>query len=149
MLDVDRLPVYRDARAFRVLAERIANSSPRGQSDLAAQLRSAANSIVENISEGAGEFAPAEKARFYRIARRSAAECVAIVVDALRLRGEWLGGADHGITDMYADMAFVDGEFARDARAKLRSIVGQLVLLITRFSDGGEHCPMCGKPSAS
>ena len=40
-----------------------------------------------NIAEGAGEFAAAEKARFYRIARRSATECAAIldVCAALRI----------------------------------------------------------------
>jgi four helix bundle protein len=131
-LDVDRLPVYRDARAFRVIAERIAKESPRGQSDLAGQLRSASNSIVENISEGAGEFAPAEKARFYRIARRSAVECV-------------------GITDMYADLAFIDATLALDVRARLTSIVSQLVLLITRFTErqSDEPCPLCGRPSVS
>jgi len=32
---------------------------------------------VANIAEGAGEFSPAEKARFYRMARRSAIEVVA------------------------------------------------------------------------
>src|SRR5690242_18276078 len=63
MLDVDRLPVYREARAFRVVANRIAGKTPRGESDLSGQLKSAANSIVENIAEGAGEFSAAEKAR--------------------------------------------------------------------------------------
>ena len=32
-----------------------------------------------NIAEGAGEFAPADKARFYRMARRSGTECAAIL----------------------------------------------------------------------
>ena len=32
-----------------------------------------------NIAEGAGEFSPADKARLYRIARRSATECAAIL----------------------------------------------------------------------
>ena len=37
------------------------------------------------LAEGAGEFAPREKARFYRIARRSAVECAAILDVAARL----------------------------------------------------------------
>jgi len=41
--------------------------------------------VALNIAEGAGEFAPAEKARFYRIARRSATECAAILDVADRL----------------------------------------------------------------
>ena len=32
-----------------------------------------------NIAEGAGEYAPAEKARVYRMAKRSETECAAIV----------------------------------------------------------------------
>jgi four helix bundle protein len=42
-------------------------------------------SIALNIAEGAGEFAPREKARFYRIARRSATESAAILDVATRL----------------------------------------------------------------
>jgi four helix bundle protein len=34
-------------------------------------------SVVANITEGAGEYSPREKARFYRMARRSAIEVVA------------------------------------------------------------------------
>jgi hypothetical protein len=40
---------------------------------------------VLNIAEGAGELAPSEKSRFYRIARRSAVECAAILDIAARL----------------------------------------------------------------
>ena len=44
-------------------------------------------SICLNTAEGAGEFSVAEKARFYRLARRSAAECAAAldVCSALQL----------------------------------------------------------------
>jgi four helix bundle protein len=38
-----------------------------------------------NIAEGAGEFSPSEKARFYRMARRSATECAAILHVCRRL----------------------------------------------------------------
>ena len=41
-------------------------------------------SIGLNIAEGAGEFSKLEKARFYRIARRSATECVAILNACVR-----------------------------------------------------------------
>ena len=37
----------------------------------------ASTSIVLNIAEGAGELSPADKARFYRISRRSATESAA------------------------------------------------------------------------
>ena len=50
----------------------------------------ASSSIALNIAEGAGEFSPKEKARFYRMARRSATECAAIldVCRRLALLGE-------------------------------------------------------------
>ena len=37
------------------------------------------------IAEGSGEFSKPEKARFYRIARRSATECAAVLDVAIRL----------------------------------------------------------------
>ena len=43
-------------------------------------------SICLNTAEGAGEFSPGEKARFYRLARRSATECVG-VLDICRALG--------------------------------------------------------------
>src|SRR5450432_1334217 len=62
-----------------VLADTVAGELPRGRGYLADQLRRAASSIAFNIAEGAGEFAPADKARFYRMARRSATESAAIL----------------------------------------------------------------------
>jgi four helix bundle protein len=46
-------------------------------------LRRASASIVLNIAEGAAEFRPREKARFYRMALRSASEAAA-TLDLLR-----------------------------------------------------------------
>ena len=79
----ERLDVYRIAIEFLVLADALASSLPKGRAYLADQLRRAAASIPLNIAEGAGEFAPADKARFYRMARRSATESAAIL-DACR-----------------------------------------------------------------
>ena len=45
-----------------------------GWKDLVNQLKRASTSVVLNIAEGAGEYRSAEKARFYRMALRSAAE---------------------------------------------------------------------------
>ena len=42
-------------------------------------MRRASASIPLNIAEGAGEFSGKEKARFYRMARRSATECAAVL----------------------------------------------------------------------
>ena len=79
----ERLDVYQAAIQFLVGADAIAASLPRGRGYPADQLRRAASSILFNIAEGAGEFASDEKARFYRIARRSATEAAAIL-DACR-----------------------------------------------------------------
>jgi four helix bundle protein len=75
----EKLDAYRVSVEFSSVAERIAEGLPRGRSYLADQLRRASTSITFNIAEGAGEFAPRDKARFYRIARRSASECAAIL----------------------------------------------------------------------
>jgi four helix bundle protein len=75
----DRLDVYQTALQFVILADDTAAAMARGRSYLADQLRRASTSITLNIAEGAGEFSPRDKSRFYRIARRSAAECAAIL----------------------------------------------------------------------
>ena len=79
----ERLDVYKAAIELLVLADSVAAMLPRGRGYLADQLRRAASSISFNIAEGAGEFASDEKARFYRLARRSATESAAIL-DACR-----------------------------------------------------------------
>jgi len=80
----ERLDVYRAAIEFLVVADETATSLPKGRAYLVDPLRRAATSIALNIAEGAGEFSPGDKARFYRMARRSAAECAAIL-DACRV----------------------------------------------------------------
>ena len=80
----ERLDVYKAALELLVLADAVAATLPRGRGYLADQLRRAASSIAFNIAEGAGEFASDEKARFYRMARRSATESAAIF-DACRV----------------------------------------------------------------
>ena len=50
------------------------------------QLDRASVSIVLNTAEGAGRVSPADKARFYAMARGSATECAA-VLDLLWARG--------------------------------------------------------------
>lgn len=77
--DHERLDAYKTALEFLVMADETASAMPQGRAYLAAQLRRAACSIALNIAEGAGEFSPVEKARFYRMARRSATECAAIL----------------------------------------------------------------------
>ncbi len=51
------------------------------------QIDRASGSVVANIAEGAGEFRPREKARFYRMARRSAIE-ISAWLDIIAVRRE-------------------------------------------------------------
>ncbi len=77
LFDHEKLEVYRIAMEYADAADDIASGLKRGNAHVRDQLRRASDSIVNNIAEGAGEFQPAEKARFYRIALRSSTECAA------------------------------------------------------------------------
>lgn len=74
-----RMKVYESAAGFVTLAHQIVNHLPSGNAALSDQLRRASVSVCLNIAEGAGEYRSEEKARFYRMARRSATESAAIV----------------------------------------------------------------------
>ena len=74
-----KLDAYAAAIEFVSVAYALCDSLPPGHAPLADQLRRAATSICLNIAEGAGEHSRKEKGRFYRIAKRSAMECVAVL----------------------------------------------------------------------
>ena len=77
--DHEKLDVYKVAVEFVILSNEIVEQLPRGKAYLADQLQRASSSISLNIAEGAGEFAGNEKCRFYRMAKRSATECAAVL----------------------------------------------------------------------
>ncbi|MBI5534023.1 MAG: four helix bundle protein [Deltaproteobacteria bacterium] len=110
----ERLDVYRAAIDFLVVADEIAVSLPRGRAYLVDQLRRAATSIALNIAEGAGEFSPGDKARFYRMARRSATECAAIL-DASRA------------------VKLTDTQLSSKGRALLLRVVAMLTAMVLRL----------------
>ena len=85
-LDHEKLHVYAKALDFLAHADALIAAMPSGHSHLADQLYRAASSICLEVAEGAGEFSIPEKARFYRMARRSATECAAILDVSARLR---------------------------------------------------------------
>ena len=85
-MDHEKLTVYQTAIEFVVLANEVAEHFPRGRAYLTDQLQRAALSVPLNIAEGAGEYANDEKARFYRIAKRSATECAGILDVCQRLK---------------------------------------------------------------
>jgi four helix bundle protein len=79
LLDHEKLDAYHIAIEFVILADAVIEHLPRGRGYLSDQLQRAALSIPLNIAEGAGEYAIDEKARFYRMAKRSATECAGIL----------------------------------------------------------------------
>jgi four helix bundle protein len=111
--DFERLDVFGVALDAVAILDELAEELPDGRAYIRDQLRRAANSVALNIAEGAGEFAPAEKARFYRMARRSATECAGQVMVCHRLG---LTGAPR-----------VDG-----ALDVLQRVIGMLVTLVRR-----------------
>ncbi len=83
--DFQKLEVYKKALDFVVLAAEIIEALPRGNAYLADEFLRSSTSIALNIAEGAGEFSPREKARFYRMAKRSATESAGLI-DVLKRR---------------------------------------------------------------
>ena len=65
---------------------------PRGESELRAQLKTAAMSVPLNIAEGTGKPSPADRAHPHAIARGSAMECGALV-DVCSIAG-YISAAD-------------------------------------------------------
>jgi len=119
VFDHEKLDVYNAAIDFVALANAVAEHLPRGRGYLADQLQRAATSIPLNIAEGAGEFSPSEKARFYRIAKRSATECAATLHVCSRL-------------------ALVDDATLHAGRDLLLRIVSMLISMIRRSEENGK-----------
>src|SRR5690348_14236941 len=84
-LDHHKLEVYRRALALLETCDRVVEHLPARRSHLRDQLDRSATSVVANIAEGAGEYRPKEKARFYRMARRSGIE-IAAWLDMIAMR---------------------------------------------------------------
>src|SRR5271154_2871848 len=85
LFDHEKLSVYQVAIEFVILTDEVIEYLPRGRVYLSDQLQRAALSISLNIAEGAGEYAVDEKARFYRMAKRSATECAGVLDVCQRL----------------------------------------------------------------
>jgi len=117
--DHERMEVYRVALAFVRSAGELRRGLGTGRSALADQLDRASISIPLNIAEGAGEFARKEKARFYRMARRSATECAAIL-------------------DIVRELELADESQVREGHGQLRTIVAMLIGLVKHMDK--EEC---------
>jgi four helix bundle protein len=109
--DHDLLDAYRLGRAAAREVDHLLRGFPRGFAELVTQVRKASLSVMLNIAEGCGEYAPLEKARFYRMARRSATESVAVL-------------------DYLVETGVMDEERTRTARVLFWRTVSALIKLI-------------------
>ena len=116
--DHEKLDVYKVSIEFVIISNEIAEQLPRGKSYLADQLQRASSSISLNIAEGAGEFAGNEKCRFYRMAKRSATECAAVL-------------------DLCSRLGFVEETKHLKGRELLLRIVAMLTKMAQVCSNGG------------
>jgi len=116
--DHENLDVYKVAIEFVTTSNQVIKTLPKGKHYLVDQLQRASASIVLNIAEGAGEYAHKEKARFYRIAKRSATECAAIL-------------------DICHKLNMISDGFFNDGRELLVRIVSMLVRMVKVVEKGG------------
>jgi len=86
VFDFEKMEVYQISLKAIDKSVLIIEKLPRGNGNLADQLKRAVASVSLNVSEGVGEFKPQEKARFYRMALRSASESCSIVQIGHRLK---------------------------------------------------------------
>jgi four helix bundle protein len=112
LLDYERLEVYQLARQLVREGHGLIRQIAAGRGDVTDQFRRVLLSVPLNIAEGAGEFAPKEKARFYRIAKRSTTECGAIL-------------------DHLVDVELLPTSAIVPAKTLVRRVTGALVNLIT------------------
>lgn len=114
--DFEQLDVFVVAVDTVAVIDELSEALPEGRGYMRDQLRRAANSIPLNIAEGAGEFLPAEKARFYRIAKRSATECAGQILVCRRLE-------------------LLDAPRVDEALDVLQRVIGMLTTLVRRCGD--------------
>ena len=81
------LPVYKHATEFYIACWRFCERHRFSDYYMRSQFLRAAHSVKSNIADGSDDIAPKEKARFYRIARRSTAECAANLDDFAEILG--------------------------------------------------------------
>ena len=86
VFDFEKMAVYQASLTAIDQSVLLIKNIPKGYRHLADQLKRAISSVSQNIAEGVGEFKPAEKARFYRMALRSASESCSIIQICYRLQ---------------------------------------------------------------
>lgn len=127
--DHEKLNVYHEALRFVALATDLLSRVPKNLA-VQNQLDRASTAIPLNIAEGTGKWTPADRCRYYDIARGSALECAACL-------------------DVLVVKKVLAREEITEAKASLFAIVSMLVGLIKAVSPsrvleeaetfGGEH----------
>ena len=79
MFDFEKLDVYQILKELNIGILKFLKSNNNIDPYLSDQWRRATLSISLNLAEGTGRMTPADKKRFYTIARSSVFECVAIL----------------------------------------------------------------------
>ncbi len=79
MTDFRNLEAYKQGRLFNKNVYQLLKNHPEIDRGLRDQFSRASTSILLNIAEGSGRFAPKDKKHFYVVSRASALECMAIV----------------------------------------------------------------------
>ena len=128
--DHERLDVYQVALTFFVIANDVVENLPRGRGYLADQLQRASTSVALNVAEGAGEYSAKDKARFYRMAKRSATECAAIL-------------------DVCQRLGLMAEERYRVGREHLLRAVSMLVRLVRSIGESGTGTGTGGRRNGS
>lgn len=124
MFDFEKMLVYQ--RSERLLTETVelAKNIPRGHRQLADQLLRSTSSTCLHVAEGAGEFLPREKARFYRIALRSATESASIIRILHRLEilpRQQYQDSYHALLEITKMLAKLASSFAPQEKEKVRT----------------------------
>ncbi len=121
--DFQKLDVYKAAVEVAVTVDALLQRLPRGRAYLVDQLRRAVSSIGLNIAEGAGEFSAADKAKYYRYARRSAYECIAVLdlIEGLRIGDP---------TEMKASRTLLD---------RIGAMLTKMIVSLERTGSGQAH----------
>jgi four helix bundle protein len=104
-MDFRKLRVYRLAVRLAAYLYAHTRKLPADARPIGRQMLKSAASIALNIAEGSGEYAPLEKARFYRYAKRSATETIAglDMLFAMRLLGpDMFARADAALEEITA-----------------------------------------------
>jgi len=117
--DHEKLEVYQAALGFVAWVEPVLQELPKTMA-VRDQLDRASTSIVLNLAEGNGKFTPADRCRFFDIARGSALECAA-ALDVLVAKGR------------------CDSAAVATGKAHLHRIVSMTVGLIRANSDYRLH----------